>query len=45
MIDWIKALVARAIRRRRLVAQLALAETVMREDRDVLRRLAQSGTP
>lgn len=45
MIHWIKALVARAIRRRRLVAQLAVAEKVMREDRDVLRRLAQSGTP
>lgn len=40
MIHWIKALVARAIRRRRLFAQLAMCE-----DRDVLRRLAQSGTP
>jgi len=45
MIHRIKALVARAIKRRWLVAQLALAETVMREDRDVLRRFAQSGTP
>ena len=44
MIHWIKTLVARAIKRRTLFAQLALAETVMREDRDGLRRLAQSGT-
>ncbi len=45
MIPWIRKLVARNIGRRQLAAQMAVAEKVMREDRDVLRKLAQWARP
>ena len=41
MITRIRKLLARAICRRQLAAQIAMAEKIMREDRDVLRKLAQ----